>query len=87
MHRQKTLRDIQTVWEVVQHDLPPLLNQVKRYLAEEDWAEWEKNEIVVSETAAHKSLIQTASRMKLRGYDVKEICEITGLSRDEIISL
>jgi uncharacterized protein with HEPN domain len=78
---------LQTVWEVVQHDLPPLLNQVKRYLAEEDWAEWEKNEIVVSETAAHKSLIQTASRMKLRGYDVKEICEITGLSRDEIISL
>lgn len=78
---------LQTVWEVVQHDLPPLREQVARYLAETDWDEWEKNVVVVNETAAHKSLVQTAGRMKLRGYDTDEICKITGLPREEIEAL
>ena len=75
---------LQTVWEVVQHDLPILREQVTRYLAETDWDEWEKNVVVVKETAAHKNLIQTATRMKRRGYDTDEICKITGLPREEI---
>ena len=78
---------LQTVWEVVQHDLPPLREQVARYLSEVNWAEWEKNEVVVVESAVHKNLIQTASRMKQRGYDVNEICKITGLSREDIENL
>ena len=78
---------LQTVWEVVQHDLPPLREQVARYLAETDWDEWEKNVVVVNETAAHKSLVQTAGRMKLRGYDTDEICKITGVPREEIEAL
>ena len=78
---------LQTVWEVVQHDLPPLRQQVARYLTEVDWKEWEKNEVVIKETAAHKSLVQTAQRMKQRDYDVDEICKITGLSREEIEGL
>lgn len=75
---------LQTVWEVVQHDLPPLRNDVARYIEEVNWEDWEKNEVVIIETAAHKSLVQTASRMKSRGYDINEICKITGLSREEI---
>ena len=75
---------LQTVWEVVQHDLPILREQVTRYLAETDWDEWEKNVVVVKETAVHKNLIQTATRMKRRGYDTDEICKITGLPREEI---
>ena len=75
---------LQTVWEVVQHDLPILREQVTRYLAETDWDEWEKNVVVVKETAVHKNLIQTAIRMKRRGYDTDEICKITGLPREEI---
>ena len=39
---------------------------------------------MIKETAAHKSLVQTAERMKRRGYDIEEICKITGLGRDEI---
>ena len=78
---------LQTVWEVVQHDLPPLREQVTRYMAEVNWNEWEKNEVVVKETAVHKSLVQTARRMKLRDYDTTEICKITGLSREEIEEL
>ncbi len=57
------------------------------YLANTDWDEWEKNEVVIVETATHKSLTQTATCMKQRGYDTDEICKITGLSRDEIEGL
>ena len=78
---------LQTVWEVVQHDLPPLRKQIIRYLAETDWDKWENNLVVVHETAAHKSLVQAAGRMKLRGYDIDEICKITGLPREEIESI
>ena len=60
---------------------------VARYLAEVDWEEWEKNEVVIKETVTHKSLIQTAERMKRRGYDTEEICKITGLGLDEIETL
>ena len=37
--------------------------------------------------SVHKSLIQTALRMKARNYDFDEICKITGLSREEIEKL
>jgi hypothetical protein len=43
--------------------------------------------VVIVETATHKSLTQTATRMKQRGYDTDEICKITGLSREEIEGL
>ena len=79
--------DADIVWSVIQHDLQPLREQVARYLDEEDWDEWEKNEVVIKETAVHKSLIQTASRMKNKGYEVKEIMSITGLMAEEIEAL
>ena len=78
---------LQTVWEVVQHDLPPLREQVVRYLAEVDWEEWEKNEVVITETATHKSLVQTASRMKKDGMPTKQISRYTGLTAEEIEGL
>lgn len=74
----------QTVWDIISHDLKPLQNQVAKYLKDTDWAEWEKNETAVVESAVHKSLIQTAARMKTHGYNINEICKITGLSREEI---
>lgn len=72
------------VWYVVQNDLAPLREQVSHYLASINWEEWEKRDVVIKETAVHRSLIQTAARMKSRGYDIDEICKITGLDRDEI---
>ncbi len=79
--------DPDAVWKVINEDLPPLREQVCRYISETNWEEWERNEVVISESAAHKSLIQTAERMKQRGYDTEEIYKITGLSREEIESL
>lgn len=75
---------LQTVWEVVQHDLKPLREQVARYLAETDWEEWEKNVVVVKETAVHKNMIQTARRMKSDGLPTKQISRYTGLTVEEI---
>ena len=76
--------DPDIVWSVIQNDLKPLREQVAGYLANTDWDEWEKNVVVVKETAVHKNIIQTAERMKSRGYDITEISKITGLTRDEI---
>ena len=78
--------DPDILWAVVKNDLPLLHEQVARYLAETDWNEWEKNVKVVTESAVHKSLMQTAQRMKSKGYSVSEISSITGLSCDEIES-
>jgi uncharacterized protein with HEPN domain len=76
--------DEEAVIYVIEDNLRPLREQVARYLAETNWEEWEKNEVVITEYATHKTLIQTATRMKSRGYELDEICKITGLSRDEI---
>lgn len=78
---------IQTVWEVVQSNIPPLREQIARYISETDWDEWEKNDVVIKETAVHKSLIQTALRMKNDGVDAKQISRYTGLPIDEIDAL
>lgn len=76
--------DPDILWAVVKNDLPPLREQVARYLAETNWEEWEKNVKVVTESAVHKSLVQTAQRMKSKGYSISEIASVTGLSADEI---
>lgn len=78
---------LQTVWEIINHDLTPLRSQLVRYIEETDWVEWEKNVEAVVESAVHKSLVQTARRMKSSGYDVDEIINITGLAKDEIDEL
>jgi uncharacterized protein with HEPN domain len=72
---------------VIEDDLTPLFEQVIRYLNETDWSEWEQNEQAKAETAVHKSLMQTAWRMKNKGYEVKEIMSITGLTEEEIEGL
>ena len=75
------------VWKVIHDDLQPLREQVAGYLADTDWDEWEKNDVVITESATHKALMQTARRMKNKGYDVREIMSITGLTAEEIEGL
>ena len=75
------------VWNVIQDDLHPLQEQVARYLAEVGWDEWEKNDVAVSETAAHKTLMQTAQRMKKDGLSINQISRYTGLTTEEIEGL
>ena len=35
--------DSTIVWEVIQHNLKPLREEIARYLSETNWQEWEKN--------------------------------------------
>lgn len=78
---------INEVWKVIQEDLQPLNEQVSRYLDKTNWDEWEKNEVVIIESAVHKSIIQTARRMKKDGMNTKQISRYTGLTAEEINSL
>lgn len=55
-----------------------------RYIAETDWEEWQRNYQVVTETAVHKNLVQTASLMKKDGMTIKQISRYTGLPAEEI---
>ena len=75
------------VWKVIQEDLQPLREQVLRYLTETNWDEWEKNEVVIVESAVHKNLIQTARRMKNDGMPTNQISRYTGLTAEEIEAL
>lgn len=75
------------VWKVVKEDLQPLLEQISRYLAETDWDAWEKNEVVIVESAVHKNLLQTARRMKKDGLTTGQISRYTGLKAEEIEAL
>ena len=81
------LIDEDSVFYVIGKDLRPLRDQVARYIAETDWDEWENNAAIIKESSTHKTLIQTAQRMKKKGYDTKEICSITGLSKEEVEGL
>lgn len=78
---------VNEVWKVVQDDLQPLLAQVVDYIEKTDWNEWEKNGVVIAETAVHKNIIQTAKRMKRDGLSATQISRYTGLSPDEIDTL
>ena len=75
------------VWNVIAQDLAPLLKQISDYLVNINWEEWEKNEQAIAESAVHKNIIQTAKRMLTKGYELKEISDITGLTIDEISDL
>ncbi len=79
--------DSDQVWVVIQDDLKPLHEQVTRYLAETNWEEWEKNEVVIVESAVHKNLVQIARRVKKDGMDERQISRYTGLSVEEIEAL
>ena len=79
--------DSEQVWNVIQEDLQPLREQVTGYLTGVNWEEWEKNEAAIVESAARKSLIQTAYRMKKDGIAADQISRYTGLSVEEIEEL
>ena len=75
------------VWKVINEDLHPLREQVRRYLSETDWEAWGKREDVIVEATTNKNLEQTARRMKAKGYPIEDIADITGLTAEEIKNL
>ena len=74
------------LWQTASNDITPLRQQVDRYLSEIDWDEWESEatEFVEMENTQYSNAIQTARKMKSKGFAVDDIAEITGLSLMEI---
>ena len=77
------------LWHTASNDIKPLREQVERYLAEIDWNAWEKEdtEFVDMDNSQYSNAIQTARKMKSKGFSADDISEITGLSLIEINKL
>ena len=74
------------LWQTATNDIKPLREQVQRYIADIDWAQWAQGEDPYTEidNAAYKQAVESARRMKVKGYAVEDIAEITGLTAEEI---
>lgn len=77
------------IWQTATNDIKPLREQVERYLTDIDWIEWAKCEDPYTEidNALYKNTIETARRMKAKGYAVGDVVDITGLTIEEVNAL
>ena len=77
------------LWQTASNDIKPLREQVDKYLSEIDWEAWESEapEFIELDNAQYSNAIQTARKMKSKGFSINDIAEITGLSAQEINKL
>ena len=77
------------LWQTASNDIKPLREQIDKYLSEIDWDAWESEatEFVELDNAQYSNAIQTARKMKSKGFSIDDIAEITGLSALEINKL
>ena len=77
------------LWQTATSDIQPLCEQVQHYLDDIDWEQWvqEENPYTEIDNAAYKQAVESARRMKAKGYAVEDIAEITGLTAEEIEGL
>jgi len=74
------------LWQTATNDIKPLREQVQRYLNDTDWEQWAQGEDPYTEidNAGYKQAVESAQRMKAKGYAIADIAEITGLTAEEI---
>ena len=74
------------LWQTATSDIQPLREQVQCYLADIDWEKWAQGEdpYIEIDNAAYKQAVESARRMKAKGFSVADIAEITGLTAKEI---
>mgnify|MGYP002626553586 FL=1 len=77
------------LWQTATNDIRPLREQVQQYLVEIDWEKWNQGEDPYTEmdNAAYKQAVNSARKMKVKGYAIEDIIDITGLSIEEIEAL
>ena len=77
------------LWQTATNDIQPLCQQVQRYLNDIDWEQWAEGKDPYTEidNAAYKQAVESARRMKAKGYAIDDIAEITGLTAEEIEAL
>ena len=78
--------DNQTVWAVIQYDLPELREQLVQYIENTDWNEWEKRD-PLADMVVDNSILQIALRMKKDEIDITQISKYTGLDIETIKGL
>ena len=85
VHDYATIDD-RELYNTAVNDIPVLLRQVERYLAETDWDEWQSLPDDLGDTgdAVRRISIETACKMKAKGFSVQDIMEITGLTVEEV---
>ena len=88
VHDYATIDD-RELYNTATNDIPVLQKQVEHYLAETDWDEWQSLADDFEDTVDDvlKTNIETARKMKSKGYAVQDIAEITGLTAEEIEAL
>lgn len=88
VHDYATVDD-RELYNTAVNDIPILLNQVKQYLAETNWEEWQNGPNDYEDTldVAHQTSIDHARRMKAKGFSISDISEITGLAPEDIENL
>ena len=77
------------LWQTATNDIKPLREQVQQYLVDIDWEHWNQREDPYTEmdNAAYKQAVNSARKMKVKGYAIEDITDITGLSTEEIEAL
>ena len=77
------------LWQTATSDILPLREQVQCYLTDIDWEQWAQGEDPYTEidNAAYKQAVESARRMKAKGFAVADIAEITSLTTKEIEGL
>lgn len=89
VHGYSQVSDVDLWEETATKDIKVLLCQVESYLSNVDWDEWNNSETVLSEmdNALYNNAVQTARKMKAKGFQISDIVEITGLTEEEINDL
>lgn len=78
--------DSKELFNTAVNGIPELREQVEKYLAETDWEAWASAPDDF-EDSVDESVAKVARSMKIKGYDVVDIAEITGLTEEEIKGL
>lgn len=78
-----------TLYDTAVNGIPELRGQVLHYLAQTDWDEWIKGEDAFDQIddALYKKNVETARKMRAKGFDIDDIIDITELSAEEIRDL
>lgn len=88
VHGYAQVSDID-LWQTVTTDIEPICKQICKYLDEIDWDAWAKEEDSYTEidNTLYRQAIETAHKMKNKGYSVSDIMDFTGLTPNEIDKL
>ena len=78
--------DSKELFNTAVNGIPELREQVAKYLAETDWEAWASAPDDF-EDSVDESVAKVARSMKVKGYAVVDIAEITGLTEEEIKGL